>query len=84
MKDMLTFDDWLVRNLAEDAEEAAALLRLTLREDQDDPQILLTLVQRIVRARGGIDDLGLSLEEKAELASALSRSLVAAPLAQAA
>ncbi len=84
MKDLLTFDEWLVKNLADDAADAAALLRLTLAEDQDDPQILLTLVQRIVRARGGIDDLGLSLEEKAELASALSRSLAAAPLPQAA
>lgn len=73
-----------MKNLAEDAEEAAALLRLTLAEDQDEPQILITLVQRIVRARGGIDDLGLSLEEKAELASALSRSLAATQLPQAA
>lgn len=83
MSNLMTFDEWMLKNLAEDAEEAAALLRLTLAEDQDDPQILLTLVQRIVRARGGIDDLGLSLEEKAELASALSRSLAATSLQQA-
>ena len=44
----------------------------------------ITLVQCIVRARGGIDDQGLGLEEKAELASALSRSLAAAPFSQAA
>lgn len=76
----MTFDEWMLKNLEEDAEEAEALLRLTLAEDRDDPPILLTLVQRIVRARGGIDDLGLSLEEKAELASVLSRSLAAIPL----
>lgn len=80
MNNFMTFDEWMLKNLEEDAEEAEALLRLTLAEDRDDPPILLTLVQRIVRARGGIDDLGLSLEEKAELASVLSRSLAAIPL----
>lgn len=74
----------LREDLAASAEDAAALLRLTLAEDKDDPRILITLVQRIARARGGIDDLGLSLEEKAELASALSRSLAAAELPKAA
>jgi DNA-binding phage protein len=50
MNNLMTFDEWMLKNLADDVEEAAALLRLTLAEDQDDPQILLTLVQRIVRA----------------------------------
>jgi DNA-binding phage protein len=84
MNNLMTFDEWMLKNLADDVEEAAALLRLTLAEDQDDPQILLTLVQRIVRARGSIDDLGLNLEEKAELASALSRSLANISLPEAA
>lgn len=80
---MRTWGEVLTEDLAASAEDAAALLRLTLAEDQDDPRMLISLVQRIVRARGGIDDLGLSLEEKAELASALSRSLAAAPFPQA-
>lgn len=41
---MRTWGEVLTEDLAASAEDAAALLRLTLAEDQDDPQILITLV----------------------------------------
>ena len=81
---MMTWTTYLEKSLATDVQEAAAFLRLALREAGEDPQGLLLAVRQIVQARGGIDDLGLSDAEKIELASALSRSLVVEPLPQAA
>ena len=81
---IMTFDELMIGRLATDAEEAAALLRLALEEVKDDPRGLLLIVQHITTARGDIDDLGLSDAEKISLASALSRSLTATTLLQAA
>ncbi len=64
------------------ASYAADFLRDALADDE--PGTLIVALQHIARARGGIDDLGLSLEERANLASVLSRSLAATPLLQAA
>ncbi len=77
-------EDWLKKNFSENVEEAAAYLRLSLEEAQEDPEGLLMAVKQVVEARGGIEDLGLSLEEKAALATALSHSLVVVSLPQAA
>jgi hypothetical protein len=81
---MRTWEAVLLEDLAASAEDAAALLRLTLAEDKDHPETVLSVVQRIARARGGIDDLGLNLDEKAELASVLGRSLAITSLPKAA
>ncbi len=81
---MMRWTDYLRNSLAANVEEAAAYLRLSLAEAAEDPAGLLLAVKQIVEARGGIEDLGLSLEEQAALATALSRSLAAAPILQAA
>ncbi len=81
---MMTFDELMIGRLAANAEEAAALLRLALDEANEDPRGLLLVVQHVTTARGGIDDLGLSDTEKIALAGALSRSLAATALLQAA
>ncbi len=61
---------------------AADFLRDALADDE--PGTLIVAMQHISRARGGIDDLGLSNEEKAQIASAMGRSMGAYPLLQAA
>lgn len=50
----------------------------------DEPGTLIVAMQHVSRARGGIDDLGLSEEEKAQIAIAIGRSLGAYPVLQAA
>lgn len=61
---------------------AADFLRDALNDDE--PSTLIIAMQHVSRARGGIDDLGLSKEEKAGIAIAMGRSLGAYPLLQAA
>lgn len=64
------------------ASYAADFLRDALNDDE--PGTLIIAMQHVSRARGGIDDLGLSEEEKARIAIAMGRSLGAYPLLQAA
>lgn len=84
MNNFMGLDEWMRKNFSENAAEAAAYLRLALAEAVEDPEGLILAFQQVARARGGIDDLDLSLEEKAALASALSRSLAATSFPQAA
>lgn len=84
MNKLLTFDDWLIKRLAHDAQEAADLLRVALEEADEDPQGLSLTLHYITVARGGIDDLGLKMEETTALLNALGRHYKPEPLAQAA
>ena len=61
---------------------AADFLRDALADDE--PGTLIVAMQHVSRARGGIEDLGLSEEEKAHIATAIGRSLGAYPVLQAA
>ena len=84
MSEFVTFDDWLVERLAQDPQEAAALLRVALEEADDDPRGLSLTLHYITAARGGIDDLGLNLAETTALLNALGRHLKPEALPQAA
>lgn len=84
MSNYVTFDDWLMQRLAQDAEEAAALLRVALEEADEDPRGLSLTLHYITTARGGIDDLGLSLQETTALLNALGKHITPASLPQAA
>ena len=84
VQSMMRWSEYAKQSLATDAEEAAAYLRLALEEAAEDPAGLVAAFNQVTEARGSIDDLGLSVEERAELASALSRSLAATTLQQAA
>ena len=64
------------------ASYAADFLRDALADDE--PGTLIVAMQHVSRARGGIDDLGLNYEEKAQIAVAMGRSLGAYPVLQAA
>ena len=79
-----TFDDWLVKRLANDPEQAAELLRVALEEADDDPRGLSLTLHYITVARGGIDDLGLRLEETTALLNALGKHFAPEPMLQAA
>ena len=81
MSKLVTFDEWLIERLAQDPQEAAALLRVALEEADEDPRGLL---HYITAARGGIDDLGLNLAETTALLNALGRHLKPEALPQAA
>ncbi|HMV49923.1 MAG TPA: hypothetical protein PLD20_03545 [Blastocatellia bacterium] len=84
MNEFVTFDDWLIERLAQDPQEAAALLRVALEEADEDPQGLSLTLHYITTARGSIDDPGLNLAETTALLNALGRHLKPAPMAQAA
>ncbi len=75
MSQHVTFDDWLMKRLAQDAEEAAALLRVALEEADEDPRGLSLTLHYITTARGGIDGLGLTLGETTSLLNALGRHI---------
>ena len=75
MNEPLTFDDWLMGRLAQDAQEAATLLRVALEEADEDPRGLSMTLHYITTARGGIDDLGLTLEEATALLNALGKHI---------
>jgi hypothetical protein len=79
-----TFDDWLMKRLANDPQQAAELLRIALEEADTDPQGLSLTLHYITVARGGIDGLGLRLEETTALLNALGKHLAVEPLRQAA
>jgi hypothetical protein len=79
-----TFDNWLINRLENDPLQAAELLRVALEEVDEDPQGLSLTLHYITVARGGIDDLGLKLEEMTALLNALGKNLVIEPLKQAA
>ncbi len=70
---MRTWTELLKERLAADQAEATAYLRVALEEAEEDPQGLLLAVQHIVNARGGVDDLGLNLEERGKLGNLLSK-----------
>jgi DNA-binding phage protein len=84
MSQHIAFDDWLMKRLTRDAEEAAALLRVALEEADEDPRGLSMTLHYITTARGGINDLGLTLEETTALLNALGRHLDPNALPQAA
>ena len=74
--------EMLENNLKASAEYAASYLRKALTDGE--PQALVMALQQVTRARGGIDDLGLKLEETTALLNALGRHFRPEPLAQAA
>ena len=84
MSEFVTFDDWLIERLAQDPQEAAALLRVALEEADEDPRGLSLTLHYITAARGGIDDLGLNLAETTALLKALGRHVKPESLPQAA
>lgn len=81
---MIDFDEWLMKRVATDAEEAADLLRLALAEAEEDPRGLLVIAQAIIQARGGLDDLGLTAAETLALSNALGKHIQVQHLKQAA
>ena len=70
----------LENDLKESAEYAATYLRDALADDE--PGTVVVALQHVARARGGIDDLELSLTEKASLASAVTRGLAVLSIGQ--
>lgn len=62
----MTWAEMIEKDLAESATLAADYLRDAINDE--DPRTLLAALQQVARARGGIDDLGFSVEERAELA----------------
>ncbi|MGH9844929.1 MAG: hypothetical protein ACREEM_39940, partial [Blastocatellia bacterium] len=64
--------------LKESADYAATYLRDALADD--DPRAVLAALQHVARARGGIDDLSLSVEERASLANALAAGFATQPI----
>ncbi len=64
--------------LKESADYAATYLRDALAND--DPRAVLIAFQRVAHARGGIDDLSLSVEERANLANALAAGFATQPI----
>ncbi len=70
----------LENDLKESAEYAATYLRDALADNE--PRTVIVALQHVARARGGIDDLELSIVEKASLASAVTRGFAAIPFGQ--
>jgi len=68
-------------SLKESADYAATYLRDALADD--DPGAVLAAFQHVAHARGGIDDLSLSVEERANLANALAAGFATQPIRQA-
>lgn len=75
MTKYMTAQEWIVKNFRDDAVEAADYLRLCIDEVENDPQGLLNAVSYVAQARGGIEDLALTTDERAALANAIGRSL---------
>lgn len=80
----MTFDELMQRRLAADATEAADLLQFALAEADEDPRGLLLIIQTVFAARGGLNDLGLSLEEVTALLNALGKHVKPEAIPQAA
>ncbi len=74
-------EEMIEASLKESADYAATYLRDALADD--DPRAVLAAFQHVARARGGIDDLSLSVEERASLANALAASFATQPIRQA-
>jgi DNA-binding phage protein len=75
-------EEMIEASLKESADYAATYLRDALADD--DPRAVLTALQQVARTRGGIADLNLSVEERANLANALAAGFAAQPIRQAA
>lgn len=71
-------EEMIEASLKESADYAATYLRDALADD--DPRAVLAALQRVARARGGIDDLSLSVEERASLANALAAGFATQPI----
>jgi hypothetical protein len=74
----MSLEEMIEALLKESADYAATYLRDALADD--DPRAVLAALQQVARARGGIDDLSLSLEERASLANALAAGFAAQPI----
>ena len=74
--------EMLENDLKESAEFAATYLRDALADEEAGTVIVA--LQHVTRARGGIDDLGLKLEETTALLNAVGRRFIPEPLARAA
>jgi hypothetical protein len=74
----MSLKEMLEAALKESADYAATYLRDALTDD--DPRAVLAAFQHVARARGGIDDLSLSVEERASLANALAAGFAAQPV----
>ena len=62
MKDVITHDSWLFKQL-QDAEFAAEFLNAASKDD--DPKTYLTALRKVVEARGGVA----SIADKTQLSS---------------
>jgi len=71
-------EEMIEASLKESADYAATYLRDALADD--DPRAVLAALQHVARARGGIDDLSLSVEERASLANALAAGFATQPI----
>ncbi|MGH9836474.1 MAG: hypothetical protein ACRD9Y_25910, partial [Blastocatellia bacterium] len=71
-------EEMIEASLKESADYAATYLRDALADD--DPRAVLAALQLVARARGGIDDLSLSIEERASLANALAAGFATQPI----
>jgi DNA-binding phage protein len=74
---IMTWAEVIENDLKESAEFAATYLRDALADEE--PGTVIVALQHVARARGGIEDLALSLNERAELANAVSRGFAAIP-----
>ena len=74
----MTWAEVIESDLKKSAEFATTYLRDALADDE--PGTVIVALQHVARARGGIEDLALSLAERAELANAVSRGFAASPV----
>ena len=77
----MSLEEMIEALLKESADYAATYLRDALADD--DPGAVLAAFQHVAHARGGIDDLSLSVEERANLANALAAGFATQPIRQA-
>ncbi|NOT62154.1 MAG: hypothetical protein HOP19_18225 [Acidobacteria bacterium] len=75
MIDHQPLDEFRMEYLRGDAADAAEYLRAALEEAAEFPAGVITAMSHVARARGGIEDLELTLNERAALANAIGRSL---------
>ena len=74
----MSLEEMIEALLKESADYTATYLRDALADD--DPRAVLAALQHVARARGGIDDLSLSVEERASLANALAAGFATQPV----
>jgi DNA-binding phage protein len=75
MIDHQPLDEFRMEYLRGNAADAAEYLRAALEEAAEFPAGVITAMSHVARARGGIEDLELTLDERAALANAIGRSL---------